>query len=78
VETAGAALPEFDSLGNQQIAAPEGREGDFLVVELLFDFEPAGFERGAIKEGRVLIGGPGGDAAAAGTGLEILVGFFPG
>lgn len=38
MDAAGAALPEFDGLGNDAIAAPERREWNFTVFKLGFEF----------------------------------------
>lgn len=60
VEAVGAALPEFDSIGSQKIAAPEGGKGDVLAVEAGFDFMESGLYGGTVGDDGALIGGPGG------------------
>ena len=38
MDAAGAALPEFDGVRDDAIAAPEGWERDFSVMEFRFNF----------------------------------------
>lgn len=47
MDAGGAALPEFEGFGDDLIATPEVRWGDFLVLEAGFEFEEAFFEDGA-------------------------------
>ena len=39
MQSCGAALPEFDGLGLDAVAAPEGGEGDFAVIEFFADLD---------------------------------------
>jgi len=78
VEAAGAALPEFDFVGDEGVAAPVGGAGDFLAGVLGFEFGGAGFEVGAIGDDLALGGGPGADLVGAGAGGEVAFGFVMG
>ena len=78
VEAAGAALPEFDFVGDEGVAAPVGGAGDGFVGVLDFEFGGAGFEVGAIGYDLALGGGPGTDLMGAGAGGEVAFGFVVG
>ena len=78
VQAVGAALPEFERVGDEAIAAPVGRPGDGLVGMAAFGFAVLRFEDVAARDHLALGRGPGADAGAPGPALEIAVGFLGG
>src|SRR6267142_5263384 len=77
MESIRPALPEFNPFRVQRKATPGLRERDFAPWEgglLLFPFA---FEDGAVGNDFTLVRSPGGQAASAGSRLEIRVGFLP-
>ncbi len=72
VDSVAAALPEFDSLGLDSVAAPERGEGDIAVFEFAFHLGELGFEERAGRDDAALLGGPGPDPAAERARDEIF------
>lgn len=71
VEAAGAALPELDFIGLQDITAPMGRHGNFLAFILLFYLTASGVESFTSGNDGGLLADPGADLAGAGALAKI-------
>lgn len=76
VDAVFSALPKFDGLRNDSVAAPERRRGNFFVGEFLFYIVP--LERQEFSRGNrlALRGRPSADLVAFWPRLEVLEGFF--
>ena len=78
VDAAGAALPELDGVRDDAVAAPEGRERDFAVLEFGFNFLEFLEEDFFGGDDFGLVGNPCADLGFAGAGHEVFEGFSGG
>ena len=78
MDATGSALPEFDGLGDDAIAAPEGRERDFAVLEFGFYFVEFLEEDFFRRDDFGLVGDPCADLGFAWAGDEVFEGFGSG
>ena len=78
MDAAGAALPEFDGFWDDSVAAPEGRERDFAVLEFGFHFLEFLEEDFFGSNYFGLVRDPCADLGFAGAGHEIFEGFCGG
>jgi len=67
----GSALPELHGFGNDAEAAPEGRKGDFTVLEFFADFAKFLHEQLARADDRTLLRDPSAELGVAWAGGEI-------
>ena len=74
VQAVGPVGPEFDPVGDEAIAPPIGRPGDFLAFELADQLLVARLERSAAFERARLVRRPGADPGVARAAGEIGVG----
>ena len=76
VDAVFSALPEFDGLRNNLVAAPEWRQGNFFAGELLFYIVPLERQEFSRGDRLALRGRPSADLAAFWPRLEVLERFF--
>ena len=77
MQAIAAALPEFDGVGEEAIAAPEIGSGHVREAgKTGLEFGEAGFECGAVGDRGALVRDPGAELAAARAGSEVGGGFF--
>ena len=76
MESAFAALPEFNVGGGKFVTSPEVGAGDFVLVgEPGFELHLSGFEVGAIyNSGRLIFRNPSTDFRIVGAGLKVFFG----
>ena len=75
VQTVGAAMPEFDLMGDDAESGPMWRARDVSPFKLALELGEAAFEVVWVSHGLALERGPGAKLAAAGTNGEVGVGF---
>ena len=75
MDASGAALPELDGVRDDAVAAPEGRERDFAVLEFEFYFLEFLEEDFFGGNDFGLVGNPCTDLGFAGAGHEVFEGF---
>lgn len=72
MDATGATLPEFDGMRDDAIAAPEGREGDFAVLEFGFNFFEFLEQDFFGSDDFGLVGNPSADLGFARAGHEVF------
>ncbi len=75
MKPAGLALPEFQTIGDNAEAAPEGRPGNFAAGELLLQLRKFCFQQTASRNDGALLRHPGAQLASSRTRGEVRHGF---
>lgn len=75
MDASGAALPEFDRLRDNAVAAPERRERNFAVLEFGFNFFEFLEEDFFGSDDFGLVGNPCADLGFTRAGHEVFEGF---
>ena len=76
VEAIGTALPEFDAIRLDAVAAPRMRARDFLVFEALVEMVSAFLKHRALFDRLALLRRPGAQLMAARTRRKVCIGIF--